>query len=561
MAPPNVSMTIRDFGLGIVGPSSGKTQVKLGVCTKGTPNEVYSGSKKALQEALGAGPLLEAAVQALSIPNAGPVLAVPINPTTYGTVGAFALTGSGAATITGGKGPKEVVTIKIILGGAAGTATFQTKVGSGQYSSTVTTNASTPWSYPVPGAYLTTAVFAAGTYVANDTYTLNLDGTVTRVGSGTATLLDGSTHSPVDSYDLWIKIMTAGAPGTGAFAYSLDGGNNFGGTLAIPAAGKYVVPETGLVLTFSGTFVKDDLYKSSVTGASYSNSDVTNALVALIASPNNWRWAHVIGKPSSAAAAASLAAAVDTQMTAAEAAHKYVFGVTECPQDLVTDTDTVIKTAFAAFESRRTMVCVADVGLISPMTGRTERRPFGWAVTARMGATKMSIDPAQKDLGGLNNVDSLYRDEEQTPGLEEFGFTVARRFGSDTGYYVTSGRIKAPAGSDYSYVTNRRVMDELCSVAYAAYLLYINKAIDIDVESGFIDEAQAQEIDGVVKGKLETAVIDTDEASGVSAVLSREDNVLSTGTLNAEVGCIPKGYARNINVTLGFVNPALRRAA
>jgi hypothetical protein len=43
--------------------------------------------------------------------------------------------------------------------------------------------------------------------------------------------------------------------------------------------------------------------------------------------------------------------------------------------------------------------------------------------------------------------------------------------------------------------------------------------------------------------------------------VSRTDNILSTSTVNVEVSVIPKGYARIINLTLGFKNPALRAAA
>jgi len=561
MSLPNVEMTIRDPGLGIVAASAGKIQVKAGPTQRGTVNtRMSAGSVNAARAAIGSGPVLEAAAQVLSVAG-GPVYLVPLLVTSLGSVtGAFTLSGSGTGTVTGSKGPEQIVKVKIILGGTLTTATFQVAVGSGAYGSTVTTGAG-PFTYQPPAQQFTNVIFSAGTYVANDVYTINLDGTVTRVGSGTATLLDTSTHSPVDAYDIRVQIMTAGGLGAGAFRYSLDGGNNWGGSIGIPSGGKYVLPETGVVLTFAGTFTVDDVYTGVTTPPGFSNSDLTTALVALRADAAAWGFVHVVGTPSSAANAVTLAGVVGVQMTAAEAEFRYVFGLVECPQS---ESDATISAAAASYTDARIGIVVGDVDLISPLNGRKQRRNLAWAYAARLSAIKLSSHPGQASAenngGPLKNVAALYRDERATPGLDAARFVTAGNVVGE-GYFITRGKMMASTSSDYQQVMARRVMDRAMTVARSGFFQYVNKDVRIDRTTGHIDERDAQGIEANVNAKLEAALISEDEASSVATVVSRDDNLLSTSILNAEVEVTPKGYSETIRVGIGFRNPALQTAA
>src|SRR5690242_266388 len=117
-----LNAVIRDPGLGIAPANTGRLQMKFGVVNKGTPNTVYSaGGVNPAKDAVGSGPAFEAGAQVLDVAG-GPVLFTPVTPSTYGTVtGGFSLTGSGTGTVTGSKGPEQIVRVKIILGGALAT--------------------------------------------------------------------------------------------------------------------------------------------------------------------------------------------------------------------------------------------------------------------------------------------------------------------------------------------------------------------------------------------------------------------------------------------------------
>jgi hypothetical protein len=104
-----------------------------------------------------------------------------------------------------------------------------------------------------------------------------------------------------------------------------------------------VVPDTGLVFTFAGTQTVADTFTFTTTGATYTGSDFTNAMTAILADPRTWAFIHLIGQAASSAAAATLFATVDSQMSTAANAFRYVSCVYEWPQD--TDANLISATA------------------------------------------------------------------------------------------------------------------------------------------------------------------------------------------------------------------------
>jgi hypothetical protein len=87
---------------------------------------------------------------------------------------------------------------------------------------------------------------------------------VTHAGPGTGTV--GVTGSPTGNYSVVARITTSGGLGVGAVQFSVDGGSNFASPLTIPSSGSYQLPmldgvtDTGLTITFAGTFTSGDTY-------------------------------------------------------------------------------------------------------------------------------------------------------------------------------------------------------------------------------------------------------------------------------------------------------------
>ncbi len=549
MSIPEVKLTVEDGALGTLPVNVAGASVKIGVCSKGVPNSVKGYSDiKSLVADLGQGPLVEAVASVLNEAG-GPVYAVPANPSVAGTAGSVTHTGTGAGTVTPSLAPDRVILMKVTTGGTRGVALVSFSVDGAAYTTPVLTAAT----LQVPGT-LTVLSLPTGTYVLNEVYTVPINGgAVTQTGSGP---LPTQASSPLDAYDVLVTVVTAGTVAGSpnpAFTYSLDGGNTVSPVIAVPGSGVYTVPGTGVVLTFAGAFVLGDTYRFSTTAAGYSTGDVNSAMDALLANAIEWGFVHVVGAPANAAGAATLTAAVDVKISGAASQFRYAFGVVECP---TSEADTVIAAAFANVATTRVMVCVGDEGYVSALTARTIRRNAAWPVTARLALIPAGEDPGWVGRGALKGVTSLYRNEAATPLLDEARFTTLRTHLGKQGYYITNGRMMAPAGSDFTYVQNRRVMDIACRITRAAELPFLNDDVRVNKKTGFIDERDAQMFEGTVNAQLRAGVVSPGYATDSSVVMTRNVNLLAGASQPVTVRVLPKAYLKQIDTSIGFTNPA-----
>lgn len=384
-------------------------------------------------------------------------------------------------------------------------------------------------------------------------------GAVDQTGTGVATLVASGAAN--DAYDVQVEITKGGpnlAANTGAFKYSLDGGNSWSDEIAIPTGGIYVIPDTGITITWTdgvGTdFVVGDTYDFTSTAPSYALSDLQTALTTILGDPRDWACLHVVGAAATVAAAAAMAAALDTIMVEQETNFRYAFAVIEAPHD----TDATVITAFASTSSKRVMAVADTAQQLSPITGLVRSRPAAWPVVARIAAVPIHEDLGRVRTGGIVGVTELDRDEQLTPGLDAARLTTLRTIIGLPGFWVTSGRMLAPAGSDFTYVQNRRVMDRACAIARSELLEYLNDSVLLDPTTGLILEREARAIEAVVNAALTNELVNAGHASSATVLIDRNHDINSDATMPVTIQVEPRGYMRTISVSIGFVNPALQ---
>jgi len=557
MALPDVTLNILDGALGILPPNTSKVQLKIGCAPKGLISTVQGvGDVNTLQALFGkGGPLVESSAMALA---AGPLLCLAANPSTYGTPGTVTkgTVGTGStSTLTVTAKPFTGLVVKCAVGGTLATATLQVSTDGGATYGAAFVSAATVM---LPGVSFVTIACSAGTYTAGDTWTIGTDGTVVFSGSGNngVTL---STACPVDAYALVVTCTSGGALGAAQFTYSLDGGNTTSGTLLVPASGKYVIPDTGILLTFTNALVTTDAWSCPVTTASYASGDLTTAMTAALADARTWGFVHVIGPASSVANAATLLASLDTQLATAASAYRFAAGLLEVP----TDTDANTISGFAASSSLRVAAVAGYEWQTSGLNGRQMSRPAAWTVAARAAQAAVSDDLGKVISGPLtgasfkatNSALAAGRDETATPGLDAARFTTLRSLIGRQGVFITTGRIMAPGGSDYSLWQNRRVMDVACSTVRNTLLNFLNSSVRVN-KDGSIYENDARTIEAQCVADLNAALVQPGDASSASVVVNRSANILSTQTLPVSIRVVPLGYAKTISVDIGFTNPA-----
>lgn len=386
--------------------------------------------------------------------------------------------------------------------------------------------------------------------------------TVARGGAGSSTGTVTPSGTPNDAYGFVVKITKDGAnlvAATATFKYSVDGGDNYSPDIAVPTGATYVVPNTGITLTFAnggGTaFVTGDSHSFTCTAPGYSSTNATDALDALRTTfkTAQFGFVHLVGAAASVAGAATMAAAVGAKMTAEEVVFRYVFIVIECPED----TDANIIAGFAAVVHERVVVCAGYCEVVA--NGKIMKRNAAWPVAARL-----SQQGIQRDLGRtrpdteggpVKGVNSLYRDEGGTPGLADARFTTLRTYPGQPGFYITDGRTMAAPGSDFSLLQFRRLMDRACTINYQAMFPFINDdAVRIE-DDGTINEIDARAAESNVNAKLRGDMVPK-KVSAARTILTRDNNILSTQTLKTKVRLRPRGYSKFIESEIGFENPA-----
>jgi hypothetical protein len=387
-------------------------------------------------------------------------------------------------------------------------------------------------------------------------------GSLTPVKTGTATL--AATGAALDAGNLVVTIIQGGATlaaATATFKYSVDGGKTYSAEIAIQASGVYVITTYGITLTWtytSGTaFVAGDSWTAVISGPGSTNTEITDAIDAVVADPTLVFNIHVLGIASSAANAATLAATLETKMNDI-AVNKYraIYATIEVPSD----TDANIKTAFASYSGVRVEVPVGPSNVYSPSTTATPTRPLGWVSSARAAAVAPQEDIGRFASGPLKGVTGTSRDEYKTQGLDALGFTTIRTFTDEPGFYLTMGRIKAPAGSDFGSIARRRVMDLAYAAVRKAQLRYINEQVEVGSD-GKITEAAGDDIDARLDSFVRSAIVGKGYAVDIQVAMDRSINILTTESLRVVYRVRPFGYSRYVEGDLGFANPNTALAA
>ncbi len=412
-----------------------RTILALGVAPGSTKNTLLNLSSSAAIKAAfdpgnggGVGPLGEYAAK-LFQHGASNVYCVPVDPSVPATLSAVTQTGTGSGAIAVSLAPHVAIKVICVTGGALGTATFKFSLDGGTTYGSLFTSTVSSYVIRVPGTFCT-LTFAAATYVATKTLTVDIFGTVTNgslwVGAVT------QVSNAVNNYDVSVLIGKAGlySAGTANLTVSLDHGITYGPTYAMPTTGIIAIPGTGIVLTCTATFVVGDAYAFLAAPPGFSTSDITNALNAVMvlnAAPSV-ALVHVIGLPATAAGAISLASTLDTSCATARVTYgKMWYSMSECPSSVAGDT--VIAGGVAALDSADTDAVIRAARssdyLYSSVFVGTEyqqsaiysykiRVPAGWGLAARYVEGDPSSDPSCKGTGALDFYlvgGALHRDE------------------------------------------------------------------------------------------------------------------------------------------------------
>lgn len=386
---------------------------------------------------------------------------------------------------------------------------------------------------------------------------------VVHTGAGSSVVTVSGTT--LDDYEAEIVFVTGGTQGiAGAtLKWSLDGGKSYSATVALGTAVLFAIPGSGLTFNFAaGTFLAGQREQVTTTAARMNNADLVLALEALRTYGAGWDTILVSGLDATATEVATL----DTWLAARETEGKYRTAIVNNAMRTAAQTEATYATAqtavWASASSIRVTVCADGGDLVSPLTGYRQRRPMTWGLAAREMAKDISVDAAYVADGPITGYsirddrnNPKYHDEALFPGLDDLRLASFRSFNSRQGAYVNNPLLMSPSGSDYVYRQHARVMNKACELTFEVLTNRLSSRVKRSNTTGYINEEDAQEIEGLVQAKLDQELVNANRVSGARFVLNRTDDLRpnSGATVNCEVQVTALAYIKRFQVNARFV--------
>jgi len=345
------------------------------------------------------------------------------------------------------------------------------------------------------------------------------------------------------------------------YNFSLDDGLTTSKTRRIVSSGSFVLPGTGLTITFGTkeSYVTGDIYSIDVTGPKIAASDLAAAFTTIKDYATQFYAVVVYDGLKTAADSATLFTALDAELDSCEANKYYLSGVMGFGElSSVSDT----QDALADLVSNRIQVVPATCVPYSAMsregyTGLTQSLIYPYI--SRLARCLISEDPGQVDRGALDGVVTIFNDEALNGTFDDYQGVTARRFRGKTGWYVTNSWMKGDPGEDVQYVQHRRVMDVACAITYATSVNFIKRPTRSN-KDGTIFEVDAVTYEAQIESAITSALKNAPNSAGTKGhisnfkyVIDRTTNLLQTKTIYGTLSIQPLGYPDFIETTISFV--------
>lgn len=376
---------------------------------------------------------------------------------------------------------------------------------------------------------------------------------------------DVSTEQPHDDYEVAFEVLSGGTIGTGpiSFRWSLDGGRNWSRATALGTVNTFTIPDSGVVLDFAaGTLVTGDLATFRTSGPKWTAAELGAALDALALSSLNIGIIEIVGAIDATAfdmIATKIATMRGRGKRRAWMGNTRVKNVGESEAAFLTAMDAIFSEKSNEFGA----LCYDGEEIVSPFSGRQYLRPIVFGCASREAASSPEVNQADVNLGSrLGNITDAngnpkHHDEALYPGADDARFYSLRTHNNLSGSYVNRPKLFSAQGSDFDIMPHRRVMDIAEDVLEAYFTRRLNSPIQVNAETGRILESEALEIEAGAEAALEAALMARPMASGITVVVSRLDNLLSTKTLTGDARIVPLAYPEIVDLKVGFSNPAL----
>ena len=239
-------------------------------------------------------------------------------------------------------------------------------------------------------------------------------------------------------------------------------------------------------------------------------------------------------------------------------------------------TDTMFAPLFVLLEARGyagTPTALANLSTnsynrVGVLLGDTSSGSTGAAIGLLLG--RIARIPVQRHIGRVRDtaiktlmayVGSVPAELADVETINEKGFITFRTFVGKAGYFFSDDSLATAPSDDYRSIARRSTIDKAARIAYQTMLENVNNEVPI-TEEGTIVPAIAKSIEAEMiaaiisqmgaEGNLGTDPNNPDD-KGVLCEIDLTTNIAATNKLVMSLKVKPYGYAKYIDVKLGFI--------
>lgn len=143
--------------------------------------------------------------------------------------------------------------------------------------------------------------------------------------------------------------------------------------------------------------------------------------------------------------------------------------------------------------------------------------------------------------------------------LHDKGYITLRTAVGRSGYYWSSDHMATNDQDDYSTMSRCRPIDKLIVLAYTIYFNELDDEVLVTQE-GKLAAGYVKYMEAIIEQAVNEGMVGAGELSAFKASIDLNQNIISNPTLAIELRPTPVGYSTNIEVLLGYFNPALNNA-
>ncbi len=134
------------------------------------------------------------------------------------------------------------------------------------------------------------------------------------------------------------------------------------------------------------------------------------------------------------------------------------------------------------------------------------------------------------------------------------GYILLRKYVNRGGYYFVDDPMATAETDDYHSLARGRVIDKALVLTYNTYVEEVNNEVEINTD-GTLKASYVKALQASIENNINQTMTAYSEISSVKCTIDPTQNILSTNKLEISISIIPVGYAKEINVKLGFSNP------